>query len=90
MSLQVVMKYDKSQKMGKVDLCDNVYNDSKHLTSSLTEIEPHIAKIKQPEESKEIAIEKIIREVTWNSKILKNMSKYGDSNFLVMFSFSKA
>ena len=31
----------------------SVYNDSKHLTSSLTEIEPHTAITNQPEESKE-------------------------------------
>ena len=31
-------------------------------------------------------MEKNIRKVTWNSKILKNNSKDRDSNFLVMFS----
>ena len=31
-----------------------------------------------------------IRKVTWNTKILKNMSKDSDSHFLVMFSSSKA
>ena len=35
-------------------------------------------------------IGKNIRKVTWNSKILKNKSKDSDSNFLVMFSSSKA
>ena len=35
-------------------------------------------------------IEKNIRKATWNSKILKNKSKDRDSNFLVMFSSSKA
>ena len=36
-----------------------------------------------------MAVEKNIRKVTWNSKILKNKSKDRDSNFLVMFSSSK-
>ena len=34
-------------------------------------------------------IEKNIGKVTWNSKILKNMSKDRDSNYLVMFISSK-
>ena len=34
-------------------------------------------------------MEKNIRKVTWNNKILKNKSKDRDSNFLVMFSSSK-
>ena len=35
-------------------------------------------------------MEKNIRKVSWNSEILKNKSKDSDSNFLVMFSASKA
>ena len=62
-----------------------------YLTSSLTETEPHTAITNQPEESKEnIAIEKNVRKVTWNSKILRNNSKDRDSNFVVMFSSSKS
>ena len=68
-----------------------VYNDSKHLASSLTEIEPHTAMANQPEESKEtLATENNIRKVTRNSKISKNTSKDRDSNFLAAFSSSKA
>ena len=35
-------------------------------------------------------IEKNTRKVSWNSKILRSKSKDRDSNFLVMFSSSKA
>ena len=55
----------------------------------MTEIDPHIATTNQAEESKEIE-NNIIRKVTWNSKILKSKSKETDSNFLVVFSYSKA
>ena len=34
-------------------------------------------------------MEKDIKKVNWNSKTLKNKSKYSDSNFLGMFSSSK-
>ena len=54
--------------------------------------EPHTAITNQWGESKEknTAIEKNIRKVIWNSKILKNKSKDSGSNFLAMFSSSKA
>ena len=48
--------------------------------NSLIEIEPHTA----------ITIEKNIMKVTRNSKILKIKPKDRDSNFLVLFSSSKA
>ena len=54
----------------------------------MTEIEPQAAITNQQEER--ITTEKNIRKATWNSKILKNKYKDRDSNFLVVFSSSKA
>ena len=71
----------------------SVYNDSKYLTSTLTETEPHTAMTNKPEDIRRkdmIIIEKNIRKVTWNSKILKNKFKDSHSNFVSMFSSSKA
>ena len=70
----------------------SVYNYSKYLTSSLdwnraTDSNNKPSRRKQGEN---IAIRKNIRKATLNSKILKNKSKDRDSNFLVVFSSSKA
>ena len=47
-------------------------------------------KIMKQESKEKESDRKKIRKATWNSKILKNKSKDRDSNFLVVFSFSKA
>ena len=70
----------------------SVYNDSKYLTTSLdwNRATDCNNKPTRRKEREQIAIEKNIRKVTWNTKILKNKSKDRDSNFLVVFSSSKA
>ena len=70
----------------------SVYNDSIYLTTSLdwNRAADCNNKPTRRKRGEKIAREKNIRKATWNSEILKNKPKDRESNFLVVFSSSKA
>ena len=68
----------------------SVYNDPKYLTNSLTETETQTAITNQPDERRKDSNRIEYKESNLEYQILKNKSKDRDSNFLVVFSSSKA